>query len=557
MNLVVTNSLLPQATRSAQQPGRAAATAETSPVGADAVSLEGTAIQAVPSEVRVNYAPQDPSTMPVLETTVAGEDVGATLEGPRLRMDDATSAAADADGNYLFAPGTAGFQQANSFICADKTLDLFEEAVGHTIPWAFDDKLKIHPHQGEGFNAYYLRLDHSVNFFDGRDDVIGQTFHGSESLDVVSHEVGHAILDGMKPGLVGWFGSPEAGAFHESFGDVAAILTTLQDERVIERLVEQTGGNLHQENLVANMAEELSRGINDTFLNGSMPTGWTIRNANNALVYQDPDTLPKKPGSPDGLAREPHSFSRIFTGACWDLLDGLVQENMGQGMAPRQAIIAARDTFAPLYAHMVELGPNRMKRFQQMADAMMVADTRYFGGRHLDLIEKTFDQRKIRASAINGSGNDLTPHVALPQGFADAHDADALLTASRDRLGIPAQAALKAEAVWQNRLGETFVRFGAIEEMELDAHTTTDLQATLTLGFDESGSLFHRLWEPVDAEQEALALQSIARLRDDRSIAAHAPTGDRALIGPDGKPVGAYLEQNGGKRKLVKVPVAA
>jgi hypothetical protein len=44
---------------------------------------------------------------------------------------------------------------------------------------------------------------------------------------VVCHELGHAILDALKPQLFN-VASTEAGAFHEAFGDISAILCALQ-----------------------------------------------------------------------------------------------------------------------------------------------------------------------------------------------------------------------------------------------------------------------------------------------------------------------------------------
>ena len=53
------------------------------------------------------------------------------------------------------------------------------------------------------------------------------TVFSGESPDVVAHELGHAVLDSLKPALFE-LASIEAAAFHESFGDMSAILTALQ-----------------------------------------------------------------------------------------------------------------------------------------------------------------------------------------------------------------------------------------------------------------------------------------------------------------------------------------
>ena len=508
--------------------------------------------------VRVAFTPQDPATLATVETRIARDHIGATMSGPRVTMDDKTPAAApDANGDYIFAPGTPGFQQANAFACTDKTLGLFEKYVGHEIKWAFEGPLKIHPHFKDGFNAFYLRLDHSVNFFDGTDNKLGVVMHGSESLDVVSHEVGHAVLDGMKPGLIGWFGSDEAKSFHESFGDVAAMLTALNEDTVLDALVSQTGGDLHKPNLVTALAEQFSRGVNDEMLGGRKPDDWTIRNANNRYVYQDPSTLPTKPGDPDVLTKEPHSFSQIFTGACWDIVAGMTAANKVRGLSTRDAIVAARDAFGPLYAHTVELGPDKMKSYSEMAKAMLVADQRYFNGQHAAIIGDVFTQRNIAHTDATAAPTRL-PGLSLGSGAQTTlAQADTFLSGARQSLGVASDTPLTAEKVWSNDCGETFVRYGYTEAVDLDPHTFTEVGGTLTLGFGSDGALFHRMYEPVDDATRAEVRADAARVMARRSVALTAPTQASDLRRPDGMPFEAWIEKAGDRNKLVKVPMAS
>lgn len=55
------------------------------------------------------------------------------------------------------------------------------------------------------------------------------------SHDVVSHELGHAILDNIRPLLL--FGiDPDTGALHESFDELLAMLSALQYPTVVAEL---------------------------------------------------------------------------------------------------------------------------------------------------------------------------------------------------------------------------------------------------------------------------------------------------------------------------------
>ncbi|MBS2034607.1 hypothetical protein JST97_06460 [bacterium] len=441
--------------------------------------------------MKIRYLPQDPLVGGVREVTLKGS---GGLANERMSVQDQASVARpDADGNFLYELGTPEFQQGNTFVAANRTLDMFEKAVGHKIPWAFQGDLKIHTHYGSGFNAFYLRQDHSLNFFDGVDQKTGKTIHGSESLDVISHETGHAILDGLRPGLMGWFGSGEAPAFHESFGDMTAILTSLQDDLVIERVCQETGGDLRKPNVAARLAEEMSQGINHTYLQSTRPESWVMRDANNDYLYVRPEGLPEK-APPEVLSPEPHSFSRIFTGAFWEMLSGVQERMLAQGQSPQQALRASRDVMASMLGHAVELGPNRLNRFHQMAQAFLKADERYFGGEYKDLLQDVLGSRNLISKAA--------PEVQAPR---DISAAMALVHSSG---GDP-----MPESVWKNDRGETFVRFDAIQEVQLDAHTTTDLAASLTLGIDSEGQVFHSLWEPVTDETVEAARQEVSLLR--------------------------------------------
>ena len=61
----------------------------------------------------------------------------------------------------------------------------------------------------------------------GHGSAAGRTVFSGESPDVVCHELGHAILDSLKPQLFD-AASMEVAAFHESFGDMSASLSALQ-----------------------------------------------------------------------------------------------------------------------------------------------------------------------------------------------------------------------------------------------------------------------------------------------------------------------------------------
>ncbi|NDD29797.1 MAG: hypothetical protein EB084_16180 [Proteobacteria bacterium] len=501
--------------------------------------------------VKVRYNPQDVTVMPDVDTSVPRSDIGTNMSNARMQMSDKNVAKPDADGNYLFSPGTAGYQQATSFVSTEKTLRMFEKALGHEIKWAFSGKLAIHPHAGEDFNAYYTRSDGSTNFFDGKDPIRKKTCYSAESMDVVSHETGHAILDGLKPGLMGWFSGTEAGALHESFGDMAGMLTSLQDDAVVEKLAAQTGGNLKKDNFLAHVGEDLSLGINNAYFNGQKPAGWTIRNANNSLVYKNPKDCPSNPSDENQLGSEVHNFSRLLTGAFWDILNGLTAQEMAAGKTPADAIRGARDVATKLVARMAELGPNSKAKFVDEANAMIAADKKDFGGAHVALLSKVFADRKIRSADDAGSE---VPKLKLAQSITSDGQAADFLAANREALGVASDVPLKPAARWSNDKGESFVRYDYTQDAEVGPSLVTQLGGSLTVAFDADGTLFHKSYEPVDAEAVALAKDQIATLIEQGDIRG---AGITRSTRPDGRPWAGYIELSAtGDRRIVRNPVA-
>jgi hypothetical protein len=136
----------------------------------------------------------------------------------------------------------------------------------------------------------------------------------------VCHELGHALLDSFKPQLFD-AASIEVAAFHESFGDMSAILSALQLPSVREGVLAETGGVLRRASQLSRLAEQLGWAIRQSVPSAVEPD--CLRNAVNTFFYRDPDTLPTMAPA-TALSSEPHSFSRVFTGAFFEGLAGML-----------------------------------------------------------------------------------------------------------------------------------------------------------------------------------------------------------------------------------------
>lgn len=164
-----------------------------------------------------------------------------------------------------------------------------------------------------------------INGFYTRPNQVNLGFNGTlfiaDSADFVGHEIGHGILDAVAPQLVS-SGDFEARSFHESFGDITALLNALSDPDVREEMIRATAGNLSQNSLATRWSEAIGRFL---AIGGPARNIFTANAAPNfPFNYRDPATLPlaHTAGNSDltEVIRNHHSFSVVFSSAFYDCL---------------------------------------------------------------------------------------------------------------------------------------------------------------------------------------------------------------------------------------------
>jgi hypothetical protein len=264
--------------------------------------------------------------------------------------------------------------------------------VGASIPVRLDD--------GVDLNAYYARNDfppedvkQGLSFFHDtvRDAATRRqtTVFSGESPDVVAHELGHAVLDSLKPALFE-LASIEAAAFHESFGDMSAILTALQLPSVRQAVLEETDGSLQRNSSVSRVAEQLGFAIRQR--NPAAVDRDSLRNAANSFVYVDPLTLPST-GPATQLTRAAHNFSRVFTGAFLEALGGMVSRLASR---PRvEDVQQASLDMGRLLAQGAAAAPVSTKFFQSVAEQMVLVDGSVFAGKYAEALTTAFIRRGL------------------------------------------------------------------------------------------------------------------------------------------------------------------
>lgn len=520
--------------------------------------------------IPVNFYPQDPLATTMEETTLPAEFAEkGNLAGPRdIIRDRSKIAQPDAKGEMKYLPTDDRFDQVAVLLAADRTLSMWEKYAGRTINYAFKSKqLTCKPHAGEDFNAYYARSEESANFFYKKDPVLGKMILSAQSREVVDHEKGHATLDGLKPALLSSW-STDAGGLHESFGDISAILETLGNAQVVNKMLAETEGNIRKSNVVTKMAEELSRGIADVVR--KLPPGeaekFIIRDAANKLVWQNPSTLPFNPKDPEQLGSEVHNYSRLFTGTVWDIFCSIYERGKTEGKDPKEAAAQAVNGTGTLVAKMLDFAPDSINAYKQLGKAMLIADAKSMGGRNKGIIADAMVKRKILTPGdVKQIEEELTtlPSITFPAGFKP----EDLLTQYADQLGLDKNDLPMLTEVVKNDSGETFYRYMLTKETKLDGAqfkryngAYIDVQGSLVLGLDSKGKLMHVENAPVTVERQDAARSYVLTLINEGLVKYFQPmetSSTRDLFKSDGQPYAAYTKyaDNGTKMKLEPVPI--
>jgi hypothetical protein len=279
--------------------------------------------------------------------------------------------------------------------------------------------LVVKPDAGVDLNAYYDR--ETLSFFHFPDE--DPTVFSGESPEVVCHELGHAVLDAIKPEL--WDTSfIEPVGFHEAFGDMSAVLSVLQNDEYREFIAGNVLALNHYSRL-SRTAEQLGAGLRALLPHVVEPE--CLRCLANSWFYQEPANLP--PMAPAWLlSSEPHSFSRVFSGAFLGGLAGMVEGPGGD------AIAAATQDMGKLLVAGVVAAPVVPSFYAEVAYAMLLSDQETFGGKYLQPLASAFVRHGVLA--LTAQGEIVRPDGAPALGVMTVGDAENHVVISGADVGL-------------------------------------------------------------------------------------------------------------------------
>lgn len=395
------------------------------------------------------------------------------------------------------------FHQVSVWTLLQGALAFFEsgDGLGRRITWAFEgNRLIVVPHAGDGENAYYDRASKSLQFYYFQSD--SGTVYTCLSSDIVHHEFGHAVLDGVRP-YFNESSSVQTAAFHEFIGDLTAILLTLRNNELRRRLAVASNGKIEEAKELSSIAEEFGMAVS------GRPY---LRTA-----------LNKKRMSEMLNETSPHNFLQVLTGAMFDILmrlaDGYQAAPEGETtkVTPKQAFWRAADRMQRMAIQPLDLLPPvdvtfrdyalAVCRAQQLADPIdpngyyaMLIDV--FHKREIlsdqdveELTEERYLFERLRLSVFHDMGS-ISRSRAAAYRFLDDNREDLLIPASRDfvvadlydanksaRQGMRLGRQIILEYVWREEVPLDGPQFGKFNGK------TTHLLCGGTLVFDDIGNV--------------------------------------------------------------------
>ncbi len=358
---------------------------------------------------------------------------------------------AGADGGKIHSDA---FIQVNAFATVQRVIALFEEAdaLGRRLSWGFDaSQLLVVPRAGKRKNAYYERESHSLQFFyfpSARKAFKGRMVYTCLSHDIIAHETGHAVLDGIAPDLYHAI-SPQSLALHEAVADLTALIMAFRSRKLRGSVLGQTGGSIASSTAFSSIAEEFGA------LRQATGQLRPLRSLNNER------RLPPS----GGVRTAPHDLSEVLTGALYKVLirmhDGLCKryaaerEDGDEKAASGKALFVAGEHFKRMVLRALDYLPPGEISFADYGRAIIAADRASHPdwGRERRWLAKEFVERRIVGSEAE-LFTDLDPEQAELWNAALADVDLGILVASdwaayefanryRDQLGCPAGVPLR------------------------------------------------------------------------------------------------------------------
>ncbi|MDO8439034.1 MAG: hypothetical protein Q7S67_02190 [Telluria sp.] len=339
---------------------------------------------------------------------------GLVLSGPRdarimFGQPGIAPVSPNAFGDFVTTPDTPQFDAVHTFAVVRQTLTMYQRALAGSehdspLPWQWNssvdvEPIEIFPHGLPNvMNAFYSRSQCCLKFGDFVPSGQTERVFTCRSFDIVSHETGHAVLDGLKPDWLLADNPPQTGGLHEAFGDLTAIFLALSQLDQCEAVIAQTRARLHDKTFLADIAEQFGLALGRS--NG-------LRNADNDITLSE-------------AGGEVHAISQVFTGAVYDILADLFSFERDPALADDAAVLhRVGDYLRGLVLRAMIAAPDVAATYADVVNAMLrLAAEDGKPTPWLNAIRNRFAVREVVASPVP-LDQDHVPGLALAPGVQD------------------------------------------------------------------------------------------------------------------------------------------
>ena len=147
-----------------------------------------------------------------------------------------------------------------------------------------------------------------------------------------------------------------------------------------------------QSNVISRLASEMGIGLNNVSRDKD-PARNCLRDLSTVFVYQTPESLPKS-GPESMLINECHSFSRVFSGAFYEILILINKHHIALGRSPLDSIKISRDVMARYLLKATAAVPVTVRLFDALSRQILQIDQSE-GGKYQEIIKDVFTRRKV------------------------------------------------------------------------------------------------------------------------------------------------------------------
>ena len=230
------------------------------------------------------------------------------------------------------------------YTVAMSVIERFERFLGRRFRWRGDHALILVPHAFEGRNAFFDPVRRAVLFgyfkadtCDYGPNLPGQVMFTCLSVDIIAHEVTHALVHRLRPNFA-VATNPDVFAWHEACADLVALFHHFAFTPVVSAALANSRGDLREAKGLFDLAEEVRQ------IHG---TGGILRSAIKSDI--------ESPANPKRLqdATEPHERGTCFVAGVFDAFVSTYRPKSAiySELPPAAPESYLQATYIPIWSH--------------------------------------------------------------------------------------------------------------------------------------------------------------------------------------------------------------